>query len=322
MAYRYCCDPDCACEGIQGLVLPSCESLQTMAESFSPMACSANSSQCPPSGAAAGCNNGRNYHSCDSYGCSYDSCSGSKINQQLCQLECDICYTVSYTLEFQDRHKRSWNATFSPFFGFNINDANSFKAGHPINSTIVAYYKPSNPSIVLFTINFRARNWGILVIFALPLFIATAVLTQYALADFLKMCSPALVHIDTQLNIALWIGIIWPFIILLPILMKGYVKPSGKTILKVLIPLITAIGWLPLVFYRLQKLEWSKIGSTVLAFTFLLLPLGVLLPCMLVLVHSSTASMSIGIVVGALLLVLTAFMTASWRQILTFRIYW
>ncbi|KAH7441614.1 hypothetical protein KP509_03G045700 [Ceratopteris richardii] len=136
------------------------------------------------------------------------------------------------------------------------------------------------------------------------------------------MCSPALVHIDTQLNIALWIGIIWPFIILLPILMKGYVKPSGKTILKVLIPLITAIGWLPLVFYRLQKLEWSKIGSTVLAFTFLLLPLGVLLPCMLVLVHSSTASMSIGIVVGALLLVLTAFMTASWRQILTFRIYW
>ncbi|KAH7441617.1 hypothetical protein KP509_03G045900 [Ceratopteris richardii] len=104
--------------------------------------------------------------------------------------------------------------------------------------------------------------------------------------------------------------------------MKGYVKPTGKTALKVLIPLITAFGWLPLVFYRLRKLEWSKVGSTGLAFTFLLLPLGVLLPCTLVLVHSSTASMSFVIVVGALLLVLTAFLTASWRQILTFGIYW
>ncbi|KAH7441616.1 hypothetical protein KP509_03G045900 [Ceratopteris richardii] len=292
-----------------------------MAESFSPIACSANSSQCPPSGAAAGCNNGPNYYDCYPKECTYDSCS-DKINQQLCQLECDICYRVSYRLEFQDRHKKHWNATLSPYFGSNSNGANSFKAGHPINSTIIAYYKPSNPSIVLSTIDFRAFNWEILAIFALPLFITTAMLTQYAVTEFLKKCSPTLVHIDTQLNMALWIGIIWPFIILLPILMKGYVKPTGKTALKVLIPLITAFGWLPLVFYRLRKLEWSKVGSTGLAFTFLLLPLGVLLPCTLVLVHSSTASMSFVIVVGALLLVLTAFLTASWRQILTFGIYW
>ncbi|KAH7441609.1 hypothetical protein KP509_03G045600 [Ceratopteris richardii] len=321
MIYRYCCDPDCACDEVGGLNLPSCKSLDALAESLSPMACYKNSSQCPPSGAAAGCNNGKNYYACGSYGCEYSSCSGQQIQQQLCQLECDICYFVPYTLEFLDRHKRSWNFTSNPFLGFNIESANAFKAAHPVNSTIVAYYKPSNPRIVLFTIDFRARNWGILVIFGFPLFVAAAVLTQYALASILKEFSPALVQIDLHLNIALWIGIIWPFIILLPILKIGYVKPDGKKALKVLIPLLTAFGWLPLIFYRLQQLEWSKIGSTMLAFIFFFVPLGVILPCMLVLVNSSTTSMSIGIFVGALLFALLVFLTASWRQILTFRIY-
>ncbi|KAH7433058.1 hypothetical protein KP509_07G053000 [Ceratopteris richardii] len=128
-------------------------------------------------------------------------------------------------------------------------------------------------------------------------------------------------HIHIHLTMALWIGTVWPFIIMLPILMKGYVKPSGKTALKVLIPLIAAFGWSPLVFCRIQHLEWSTIGSSVLVFTFLLLPLGVLLPFMLVLVHSTTTSLSIGIVIGALLLVLVVFLIVSSRHILTFRKY-
>ncbi|KAI5073944.1 hypothetical protein GOP47_0011957 [Adiantum capillus-veneris] len=320
---RYCCDPDCACDEIDGLVLQSCSTMAAYAELLSPTLCAAtgNSSQCPPEGAAAGCNNGRNYYNCGSYGCQYSSCSGTHIEQQLCQLLCDVCYNVPYTLGFMDRHKKSWNVTFSPGFGFSIDDANAYKAAHPVNSSIMAYYKPSNPGIVLFNIDFHARKWGLLVLFGFPLFVATVVLTQYMFTECLRMCLPALMKLDFQLNTALWIGIIWPFIILLPILKVGYVKPSGEKALNVLIPTIAAFGWLPLVLYRLEQLGWSKKASWILAFALLILPLGVLLPCTLVLVHSTTTSMCMGVVVGALLLLLASFLIASRKQLLAIRIY-
>eukprot|EP00250_Pteridium_aquilinum_P026328 c32843_g1_i1 orf=3-983(-) len=274
---RYCCEPDCACDGVDGLILGYCKTMAQNAESLDPTLCSAgNSSQCAPTGAAAGCNNGANYHNCGTYGCSYDSCSGMKINQQLCQLECDICYFVRYTLEFVDRHKRSWNVSFSPGFGLRIDDANAYKAAHPVNSTTLAYHKPSDPRIVVFSIDFHARKWGLLVLFAFPLFISTVMLTQYIITWCLNICCSSLVKIDLKLNVAMWLGIIWPFIILLPILKVGYVKPSGETALKVLIPVIAAFGWLPLVLYRLERVGWSKRASGMLAFCLLMLPIGVL----------------------------------------------
>ncbi|MCO5590834.1 hypothetical protein L7F22_044809 [Adiantum nelumboides] len=293
------------------------------AELLSPIQCftTGNSSDCPPEGAVAGCDDGRNYYNCGSYGCSFTSCSGTHIEHQLCQLECDVCYTVPYTLEFMDRHKKSWNASFSPSFGFSIDDANAYKAAHPINSTILAYYKPSNPSIVFFNVDFHARKWGLLVVFGFPLFVATAVLSQYMLAASLSMCLPGLVEIDLQLNTALWIGIIWPFVILLPILKVGYVKPNGEKALNILIPTIAAFGWLPLVLFRLEEVGWNRKDRWIVAFALLILPLGVLLPCMLVLVNSYTTSMCMGVVVGALLLLLASFLIASRKQIMAFRIH-
>lgn len=220
-----------------------------------------------------------------------------------------------------DRHGKSWIVSFNPNLGYSVDYANAYKTAHPVNSTILGYYKPSDPRTVLFKIVFHAKKWGVLVLFGFPLFVATAVLTQYILAACLARCMPALVQIDLELNTALWIGIIWPFVILLPILKVGFVPPSGETALNVLIPLIAAFGWLPLVVYRLEKVEWSRKESAVIASSFLMLPLGVLLPCMLVLIHSTTTSMCIGVIVGALLLFLAIFLTASRKKLLGFRVY-
>lgn len=263
-APQYCCHLVCFCDEVDNDKAEKCSALQDRSQALSPLQCSSsNSSTCPPTGAAAVCNNGpyccpscnytcslqsQNVCKCPCQQCSTCSCC-KHVEGRLCRLFCDPCYKVNMMLDFKDRHGTPRSANLSHSAGQDLNDGQDFFNEHPANSSFLGFYKPSDPSIVHISRGYRVRKWAAFIMLsALPFFVIAVVITGFLTAFVLQLVGrESSFKVVFWANWVLWLGIIWPFLILLLILELAYPTPRAKTALYILIPLIACIGWLPAV---------------------------------------------------------------------------
>ncbi|KAH7441405.1 hypothetical protein KP509_03G037000 [Ceratopteris richardii] len=211
-----------------------------------------------------------------------------QVEARLCRLFCNPCFRADISVAFHDRHGTPRtanisnyvtdnavdaqdyandfleNSTFLGFYkpsdpsivhtsrGFPVVDAQDYANDFLENSTFLGFYKPSDPSIVHTSRGFPVHRWVAFVFLAaLPFFLIGLAITALLNRAILKCIlgtqySGKAVIWATWL---IWIGIIWPFLILLLILELSYPTPRAKTALSVLIPLIACIGWLPSLCY-------------------------------------------------------------------------
>ena len=328
---RYCCFLDCDyCGNVPGAA--SCNGMVKQAESLQPAQCSAsNVTACPVSGPASICDNGYKCcseccqtcqscttscsgsgssqtcsTSCSSYTCNCYCCSSTNHNR--CQLKCNQCYSVSMTVAFADSNAVPHTANYTQDFGQDLTGANTFYYDHRPGITFVGYYQPSDPSVIVMSRDFTAWKWGVFSLFALLLF---AVLLWISM-DLLSSILPRTLGDASQTQLAaivccaFWVGIVWPFVILLPIEQLGYVSDGGKDALIVLIPVLIVAGWAPAALLRLSANGWRKMAALLLYAVGAVLPLVVLLPLMILGPQVFLLVIPILLLLSSLLVVLAA----------------
>ncbi|KAH7441408.1 hypothetical protein KP509_03G037300 [Ceratopteris richardii] len=267
---RHCCHLACFCDEVDNPSAENCDAMRRRSEALSPVICSTNTSACPPTGSAAVCNAGP--FCCDSCNatclvmppavapsckCPCPTCSGGcsccrHVEARLCRLFCNPCYRTEISVAFHDRHGTARTANISNYVPDNAVDAQDYANDFAVNSTFLGFYKPSDPSIVHTSRGFAVNRWvGFVFLAALPFFLIGLAITVLLIGFILKSAlgtrySGKTVFWTTWL---IWIGIIWPFLILLLILELSYPTPRAKTALRVLIPLIACIGWFPSLYY-------------------------------------------------------------------------
>ncbi|CAG8474298.1 9096_t:CDS:1 [Scutellospora calospora] len=265
---RYCCYLDCdlTCQNAPSST-PSCSSLESRWNAFSPTQCVAasvaNSSQnlndyCPIDGPQAICDNGFYCCSeccetctscstsctgttggcsttCTSYTCNCWCCIST--NHQSCQVKCPECYSVELIVQYL-----LWGggeimtSKISVEFNQALNDAQEFLSAHPVTSKVRCYYNPENPLQVLLSVNYSVRTWVLVGISALILIVMLSIGTRYIFhkVSFLEDIN----HKIFSLQSGLWIGAICPFLFFLLLL----VPITNKYILLVLSLCFIAIG--------------------------------------------------------------------------------
>ncbi|KAH7441409.1 hypothetical protein KP509_03G037400 [Ceratopteris richardii] len=261
---RHCCHLACFCVEVDNPSAESCDAMERRSEELSPAICLTNASACPPTGSAAVCTAGP--FCCGSCNatclvmppadappckCPCPKCSGGcsccrHVEARLCRLLCNPCFLTDISVAFHDRHGTPRMANITSSFPDNVG-AQVYANDFVQNATFLGFYKPSDPSIVHTSRRNPVDSWVAFVFLAFPFFTIVVAITALLSRPILKWIlgtqySGKAIFWATWL---IWIGIIWPFLILLPILELSYPTPRAKTALKVLIPLIACIGWLP-----------------------------------------------------------------------------
>ncbi|KAJ7263413.1 hypothetical protein C8J57DRAFT_1070456 [Mycena rebaudengoi] len=205
IATRYCCETSCSTGSCQTAPQGSqqCGSLiSSIASGYSPTACSANSSSCPPQigsicdGGYYCCNTccstckscttsctgnpSKCSQSCTTYTCNCYCCSSS--NDLSCILSCPICYTVDLQLLYSARDGTKHNASYAQDFSKDVNKADDFSNRHMTNSTSFCYYNLADYAQVLFDVSFTRWKWAITAVFGMLPLTVTLGLFAYFLA--------------------------------------------------------------------------------------------------------------------------------------------
>ncbi|KAH7441410.1 hypothetical protein KP509_03G037500 [Ceratopteris richardii] len=267
---RQCCHLACFCVEVDDPSAENCDAMRRRSEALSPVICSTNTSACPPTGSAAVCNAGP--LCCDSCNttclamspaeappckCPCPRCSGGcsccgRVEARLCRLFCNPCFLTDISVAFHDRHGTPRMANTSSHVADSAVDAQVYANDFIQNSTFLGFYKPSDPSIVHTSRGYALYDWVLFVFTAaLPLFSFGVLITALGIRFILKSIVGTRYSGNTVFwaTWLIWIGIIWPFVILLLILELSYPTSRAKTALRVLIPLIASIGWLPSLYY-------------------------------------------------------------------------
>ncbi len=295
IAPRYCCTLQCGfCENATSA--PSCKVMLNQAQQLDPRQCSqSNITQCPLSGQEAVCDDG--YECCSQccqtcQSCSM-SCAGSgssrictnictpyvcncycclSTDHKKCEMMCDQCYSVTLEVMFNDNEGNVQNASYREDFSKDLKRATTFFHEKLPGVTFTGYYKPGDPSKIILSRDFTAWKWGVFAIFALLIFKDLVWGTMTLLHTFLEATTSWMVCF------VVWLGVIWPFVILLPIQRVGYISPTGRMSLVVIIPLLAVIGWSPASLHRLQANGWSTRAAGTCHIAGTGVPFAVLLP--------------------------------------------
>ncbi|KAI5073945.1 hypothetical protein GOP47_0011958 [Adiantum capillus-veneris] len=263
LSSRHCCYLVCFCDEVDDAKAETCSAMKSRTEALSPALCptSNGSSLCPPTGSAAVCNDGpfcctSCNNTCSSQSPSVCKCPCSKcgtcscckhVEGRLCRLFCDPCYNVTMAVVFTDRHGMPQTATILYSAGSRHRDAQDYYSEHMPNSAFLGFYKPSDPTVVHISRGYRVRKWATFIMLsALPFFLIAIGITGLVTAGVLVwMGRDVSAKVVFWVNWVFWVGIIWPFLILLLILELAYPTPRAKTALRILIPLMACIGWAP-----------------------------------------------------------------------------
>ena len=241
--YRYSCGATCsACTESFGL--PTCSGAVAANQALNPKLClSGTTSQCARQGQQ--CSDG--YRCCNTVcqtcqKCS-TSCSGnpqkctctnypcqcvciSSVQNDLCSISCSTIYTaylyVKYTIHGNSTTVQS---TLSSYFGTDLAGAQAYVRYYESFSThgFACFYDPANPQTIVLNNSYDA--WAIAVFTALGAFPFLCAL----------MFGSAVFFFDGALGptIALWLGLIVPIVVFIPIAVAGALTQQQREILMV-----------------------------------------------------------------------------------------
>ncbi|RIB20358.1 hypothetical protein C2G38_2179520 [Gigaspora rosea] len=179
---RYCCYRECDITTCRNATSssPSCSSLESRWNAFSPTQCAAvllaNNSQniddyCPNYGSQATCDNG--YYCCDkccstctsctpggscnTYACNCSCCDST--NHQSCQIRCPECYTVELIMQYPLWGGGIITSNIYMDYDHDVTGAQNFLSVNPVESKVRCYYNPENPLQVLLSVDYSVKTW-------------------------------------------------------------------------------------------------------------------------------------------------------------------
>lgn len=187
---RYCCEASQCnqlCINAES-GLPKCDSIiSRLNENYDPLACAADSGQCPPTGST--CDGGvDNCNSCCSIceacttTCSGDpqtctsscttypcACQGGCDNSyhSNCIISCPNCYSVVLAYAYRTKSGSLEIVTQSKDFKQNKNKAGTFLNDHQLNATSPCRYNPHDLSQIDFDISYTGWKWAITSVFGI-----------------------------------------------------------------------------------------------------------------------------------------------------------
>ncbi|KAJ3276226.1 hypothetical protein HDV01_005674 [Terramyces sp. JEL0728] len=205
--------------------------------------------------------------SCTSYDCNCYCCSD--VNHLLCNVNCPICYTVVADVSFILSSGSLKNGTVTQDMGpNNSHDAQSFLDTHKSGFQQTCYYNPKDPNTVLLDISYTPSKWVWFAFGTLPLFV-TLVYGSYIVLDEMQAS-----YIPSNMWF-IWVGIVFPIVIFLPIRIWGILDYTGTRVFTFLICILVGIGYLP-VYVNLRSL--SVFAAVFLYLVISFIPFSILLP--------------------------------------------
>lgn len=235
---RYECGRSCAgCSETQSNV-PTCGARINHFESLDPEKCEAgDSNNCAQNGSP--CNGGykccatvcQTCRSCHSNGKGGTSCYSyvcncvciRSVSRNHCTVSCYQAFSGKLDLIFNKINGEEQRATFIKDFDRNQQSAQNFIASFPVGKSITCWYNPSDPTQVLIDGDFFT-DWKLYVtgfLSILPLFLTLAVMTHFSfrsMVDYFQLDE----DLHFYINWWLWIGILLPLAVALPIMEYGY----------------------------------------------------------------------------------------------------
>ncbi|CAG8778598.1 21182_t:CDS:1, partial [Gigaspora rosea] len=261
---------------------PSCSSLESRWNAFSPTQCSAvlmaNNSQnigdyCPIDGSQAICDNGYyccheccstctsctvdsdGSRRCTTYSCNCFCCDST--NHQSCQIKCPICYTMELIVQYPLWGGEITTSKISVDYDQALTEVQKFLTENPVESKVRCYYNPENPLQVLLSIDYTVKTWILVGISAFILFLVLVIGTYYIFYNV------SFVH-------GIWIGTIFPLLFFLLLL----VPITNKYVLLALSLCFITIGWTPLLINSIIKFKRkSFLIACLITLLFFVLPI-------------------------------------------------
>jgi hypothetical protein len=243
--YNYLCYKNCdSCK--ESDVSQSCDSFISQFQSYNPKEClNGTMTQCPKQGQICGngykccatscstccstrCSNGRCSTSCNPCNC---YCSLSVSNSQ-CTTNCDIVYTSILYFKYKILNTTEIKSAYSQYFEKDLKAATDFTQYYNSLKDIKCYYDPNNPYVISLNIDYTPWKWVIFAIFGIVPFMIALILST----DILLYIINTDQDLINLLNYTLWVGIIIPLIVLLPIYEYSILSSYDKQAI-----LITAI---------------------------------------------------------------------------------
>jgi hypothetical protein len=241
--------------------------------------------------------------SCHTYSCNCYCCSS--VANQRCDMICPRCYTVTvvvgYDLSKGDAgsggNSSAYNssvvipaqsnfdehAVVTKTFKSDLDGAKAFQNSFQTNTTHQCWYDPTDYNSVVFQ---RGYSWWKWFLFSFP----SMFLLLFLCAGTYAMIESCLLRdLDSDrwkinaVQIALWMGCLFPFLFFLPLEQLAPISSPGRIALVVLITTFVTCGCFPLFFvYHLGPICSREIAVFSYYFFFGVLPIGILLPIALV----------------------------------------
>lgn len=185
--------------------------------------------------------------SCSSYQCNCYCCVS--VDHLSCYATPNICYMAVLYLTYDDMSGNNIPTTYTQNMDTNLAAAqnyimNQYVVGHTYN----CYYDTRNEMNVRWSIEYNVGYWVGTCIFALIVFICIVVLSHPLLAAIASSnLSEWCLH---TCYVWLWVGVIIPLVIFLPLFSVAAISKEGRIALLVLIFQFVTIGLMPYVYYR------------------------------------------------------------------------
>ncbi|KAJ3029789.1 UNVERIFIED_CONTAM: hypothetical protein HDU68_011110 [Siphonaria sp. JEL0065] len=225
-----------------------------------------------------------------------------------CAMNCHPCISVNLNVTAQISGKPS-----SGVFSIVVPDVaagNALLASYKGSSGVLAYYERSNTSTLVAKIPLTATPQGYLLFFiCLALLITSMIetfcLAEYFLQDFEK---------SSQITLNIWIGILVPLGICLPIGILAHILDGWKVTMIVAAIVLSSFGNIPLFAWLLSRVVPVPVELFSLVYIWIVaLPNSVFLPIVLY-AHISHVSVIIVVVVWGLHVVLSSVFVVNWNK--------
>jgi hypothetical protein len=189
-----------------------------------------------------GCTTSCYPYSCDCYCC-------SSVNYLSCYATPNICYTDVLQLIYDNQQDKEVTAQYSKDQGQDLGTAQNYITSQYVpGHTYGCYYDLRDSSNILWSIAYNVGYWVGTCIFMFILFISVIVVSHPALVA-MGGCNVKHWLFHTGF-IWLWVGIIIPFAVLLPVYLDTPISKEGRISVLVLVFQFITIGPIPYVYCR------------------------------------------------------------------------
>ncbi|KAJ3017334.1 UNVERIFIED_CONTAM: hypothetical protein HDU68_011744 [Siphonaria sp. JEL0065] len=292
---RYCCTHYCdttscskAPDGAQ-----SCDNLQTTLEAITTTnaTCSTNplislvaAAACAPTDLVSLACQSRESNSCRES----DGDGGTTNSWIRCAMNCKPCITVNLnvTAQVSGSSKSGVFTTVVP----DTAAGNDMLASYKNASNVTGYYERSNSNALVAEIPLTTTPEGYWLFFICLVLLMTSMVETYFLASFFRQSDRSM-----EITFCLWIGIIVPFAICLPVALLAHIPDSWKHSTVVTAIVLASFGNAPLFTWLLSRVIPD--GEPLWVYIWIVaIPLSVYLPIILYAPISHTAVIIVGAV--------------------------